>query len=422
MPIYQYVALSEAGKQKRGMIDANSPREARDKLRLERLYVTDIGLLDGDKGGAAAAKSAPAGAGLGKGLKREIKLPAFLQKRIGVRELAMLTRQFATLLKSGLPLSEALNAMVEQAGDATSERIFRDLREKIASGSPLAEALAKHPRQFSDLYVNMVRAGEASGNLDIVLVRLSDYLQRQASLRGKVSSALTYPVILSFLGTAVVIFLMSYVVPKITDVLKQQAKVLPAPTVFLMSASDFFKGYWWLVLLAIAAVYALYRVVVRTKRGRFVVDSYKLRMPLFGPVLKKQAVARFANTLATLLKSGLPALDSLKIVAQVVNNALLTKVIEEIHARILEGTDIATPVKRSRVFPPGIGYMIAIGEQSGQLEDVLERVTEAYEEEVNLTIQRMTTIMEPLILVVMASVVLLIILAVLLALIELQNI
>jgi general secretion pathway protein F len=414
MPIYQYQAMTEAGRPKRGMIDADSAREARKKLRLERLYVTEMAVLD-RKGRAGETTTKAAG------LKREIRLPAFFERGLNVRDLALVTRQFAMLLRSGLPLSETLNAMVEQATSSLMERIFRDLREKIASGSPLAEALARHPKTFSNLYVNMVRAGEASGNLDTVLLRLADYLQRQASLRGKVSSALTYPVILIFLGTAVVIFLMSYVVPKITGILKQRNQVLPMPTEILMAVSDFFASFWWLLIVAAVGVFAAYRAVARTKKGRFTIDTYKLRIPLVGPILKKQAVARFTNTLSTLLKSGLPALDSLKIVAQVVNNTLLTKVIDEIHNRILEGTDIATPVKRSKVFPPGVGHMIAVGEESGELEEVLDRVTEAYEEEINLTIQRMTTLMEPLILIALASVVLMIILAVLLPLIQLQN-
>lgn len=416
MPIYQYQALTEAGKQKRGMVDADSPRDARQKLRLDRLFVTSMDLLD-EKGKKKYDKTKSKG----KGLRKEIKLPAFFEKRIGGRELAILTRQFATLLRSGLPLSEALNAMVEQAGTTTVERVFRDVREKIASGMALAEALARHPRQFSNLYVNMVRAGEASGNLDEVLIRLANYQQKQASLKSKVSAALTYPVILIFLGTAVVIFLMSYVVPKITSVLKKRGQVLPGPTKFLIVVSDIMKGYWWLILVAGVILFIVYKAVAKTKRGRFIIDAYKLKIPLVGPVLRKQAVARFTNTLSALLKSGLPALDSLKIVAQVVNNALLTEVLEKIHDRILEGADIASPVKQSKVFPPGIGYMIAIGEQSGQLEEVLDRVTESYEEEIDLTIQRLTTIMEPLILVVMAGIVLLIILAVLLPLVQMQN-
>ncbi len=415
MPIYSYVALTEAGRQKRGMVDADSPRDAREKLRQDRLFVTEMETLDA-KGRKKYEK------GKGKGLKREIQLPVLFEKRIGVRELALLTRQFATLLRSGLPLSEALNAMVEQSQNSTSERIFRDIREKIAGGSPLAEALAKYPRQFSNLYVNMVRAGEASGNLDEVLIRLADYLQRQASLRAQVSSAMTYPMVLILLGVSVVIFLMSYVVPKITSILEKRSKdALPGATRILMFASDFLKGYWWVLLLVAVGVYFVYKSVAKTKKGRFMIDTYKLRIPLVGPVLRKQAVARFSNTLGALLRSGLPVLDSLKIVSQVVNNALLTRVLEQVHDRILEGTDIATPVKNSKVFPPGIGYMIAIGEQSGQLEDVLDRVTEAYEEEITLTIQRLTSIIEPVILIVMASVVLLIILAVLLPLIQLQN-
>jgi len=415
MPIYQYTALTESGKQKRGMIDADSAREARRKLRTERLYVTEIALLD-EKGKARAVERSTTST-----LSREVRLPKLFERPLHVRDLAIVTRQLAVLLRSGLPLSEALNAMVEQATDARTERIFRDLREKIASGSPLAEALARHPRTFSDLYVNMVRAGEASGNLDTVLFRLADYLGRQASLRGRVSSALTYPVILIFLGTAVVIFLMSYVVPKITSILLQRQQALPMPTEILITVSGFFKTFWWLLLVGAIGLFVAYRAFARTKHGRMVIDTYKLRIPLVGPILKKAAVARFTNTFSTLLKSGLPALDSLKIVSQVVNNALLAKVIDEVHQRILEGADIATPMKKSRVFPPAVGHMIAVGEESGELEEVLDRVTDAYEEEINLAIQRLTALMEPIILIVLAGIVLMIILAVLLPLVQLQN-
>src|SRR5690606_20409034 len=216
------------------------------------------------------------------------------------------------------------------------------------AGNNLAEAMAKHPHCFSDLYVNMVKAGEASGNLDVVLTRVADYLQKQASLKGKLTAALTYPCIMVFVGVAVVIFLMSYVVPKIAAVLEESGRPLPMTTQVLMMISGFFQHYWWLLLIAAIAGYFFLKAALATEGGRLKFDSFLLRMPLFGQLFAKQAISRFALTFSTLLKSGLPALDSLKIVSLVVNNARLTQVINDIHTRIMEGADIATPIRKSK--------------------------------------------------------------------------
>ena len=424
MPIFEYKALTSSGKTKKGIVDANTARDARSKLRNDHMHVTEMWEVADkksrkDKSVSKKTRSLTAKKGKPGGLlSMEIEL---FQPKISTRDLATFTRQFSTLLRSGIQLTDALNALVEQCVDPHLERVLRNVKEEITSGNNLAEAMAKHPRFFSDLYVNMVRAGEASGRLDVVLTRIADYLQKQASLKGKVLAAITYPAIMVIVGLAVVIFLMSYVVPRITQILKDRGQPLPFITELLMTASDFTKAYWIYVLLAMVIGGFFLKSLIGTDAGRLKFDSLLLRLPIFGTLFSKQAISRFALTFSTLLKSGLPALDSLKIVALVVNNAKLTQVINNIHARIIEGADIATPIRKSKVFPPMVGYMVAVGEQSGQLEEILDRIAESYEEELDLTIQRLTSMIEPIIIILLAVVVGFIIAAVLLPLLDFSS-
>ncbi|MEC9477412.1 MAG: type II secretion system F family protein [Planctomycetota bacterium] len=403
MPIYEYQAIDTRGRNKKSRIDADTARDARDKLRNQKLRVTFMRRIDAvAKGGGKAGRFQ-------------------LQRKVNIRELAILTRQFSTLLSSGVHLSEALNVLVEQIEDRRMEVVFRDLREKIVSGAGLADALSLHPSMFSDLYVNMVRAGEASGNLDEVLLSLSDYLQKQASLRGKLGAALTYPAIMVIVGVGVVVFLMSFVVPRITEMLVKKGNVLPWPTTTLIAISDAFKAYWLPGLLAFLAVTILFRMLAATEKGRLAYDTFLLKVPVLGPLLQRSAISRFTVTLSILLKSGLPALDSLNIVGKVVNNSLMTKTIAQIADRIVEGADISSPLKKSKMFPPMVGYMIAVGEQSGELEGVLDRISETYEEEIDLAVQKLTAMVEPIIIVFLAVVVGFIIMAVLLPLLKFNN-
>jgi len=424
MPIFEYKALTSSGKTKKGIVDADTARDARSKLRSNHMHVTEMWEVADkksrkDKAVSKKTRGLPVKKGKPGGLlSKEIEL---FQPKISTRDLATFTRQFSTLLRSGIQLADALNALVEQCVDPHLERVLRNVKEEITSGNNLAEAMAKHPRFFSDLYVNMVRAGEASGHLDVVLIRVADYLQKQASLKGKVLAAITYPAIMVIVGMAVVIFLMSYVVPNITRILKDRGQPLPFITELLMAASDFTKAYWIYVLLAMVIGGFFLKSLIGTDAGRLKFDGMLLRLPIFGTLFSKQAISRFALTFSTLLKSGLPALDSLKIVALVVNNAKLTQVINNIHARIIEGADIATPIRKSKVFPPMVGYMVSVGEQSGQLEEILDRIAESYEEELDLTIQRLTSMIEPIIIILLAVVVGFIIAAVLLPLLDFSS-
>ena len=403
MPIYSYQAIDSRGRNKKGNIDADTARDARDKLRTQKLRVTDMRRIDAiARGGGKAGRFQ-------------------LQRKANIRDLAILTRQFSTLLASGVHLSEALSVLVEQIEDRRMEVIFRDIREKIVSGAGLADAFSLHPAYFSDLYINMVRAGEASGNLDEVLLSLSNYLQKQASLRGKISAALTYPAIMVVVGLMVVSFLMTFVVPKITETLVKKGNVLPRPTELLIFISEMFKSYWLPGMIGMLIVMVFFRGVIATEKGRLVYDTFLLKIPVLGSLLQRSAISRFTVTLSILLKSGLPALDSLNIVGKVVNNSLMAQTISQVADRIVEGADISTPLKKSKMFPPMVGYMIAVGEQSGELESVLDRISMTYEEEIDLAIQRLTAMVEPVIIILLAVVVGFIVMAVLLPLLQFNN-
>lgn len=410
MPVFEYRALTHKGKATRGIIDADTAKDARNQLRSDQVHVTDIKPVKKRHGKGAKEKDS------------KFKLELTLERGINSRDLATFTRQFSTLIRSGIQLTDALRALVEQTGDRHFEQVLRNVKEEITTGNNLAEALAKHPKYFSDLYVNMVRAGEASGNLDQVLAQLASYIQKQASLKGKVVAAITYPAIMVVVGTAVVIFLMSYVVPKITQVLTSRNQPLPLVTEVLVVVSNFMAEYWWIMLIAVVGGAFLLKAILATEAGRLRYDTMLLRLPIVGPLFSKQAISRFAVTFSTLLKSGLPALDALKIVSLVVNNARLTQVINDIHGRILEGADIATPIKRSKIFPPMVGYMVSVGEQSGQLEEILDRLSESYEEELDFAIQKVTASIEPIIIVFLAAIVGFIIAAVLLPLLDFSGV
>lgn len=414
MPLFEYTALTETGQPKTGILDADTARAARDKLRKDKIHVTSIRVA-GDVSKGAAAPAA------GSGLNREIRLPAFLRPRtrISIQALSNFTRQFATLLRAGTPLSECLQVLIEQSGSRGIEAILRDVRERVTGGETLADAMSNHPSVFNELYVNMIRAGEASGHLDEVLARIGVYLQRQARLRNKVAAALMYPMIMVTVGTLVVIVLMKWVVPKILALVAQRKGELPLPTRVLRAVSGFFADYWLLLLVAIAGLYVIVISMRGTTKGRYFLDKLKLSMPIFGDLFKKQAISRFAVTLSTLLKSGLPVLEGLAIVKNVVDNAVLAEVVGTIRDRIVEGTDISAPLKRSKMFPAVVGHMIAVGEQSGQLEEILSQLADSYDEEIDIATQRMTALLEPILIVSMAVIVAFIVLAVILPMLQL---
>lgn len=404
MPVYEYKAYTPTGQTRTGICDADSPREAREKLRREKIHVISLREIrqadeEGDR----------------------FSLAAFLRRRRKTAELAMVTRQFATLLESGIPMAEALRALTDQIQNKRLETVFRDVRERITAGASLAEALGHHPSVFDDLYVNMVKAGEASGNVDVVLKRLSDYMLKQNRMRNKVGAALMYPMIMVGVGVIVVSVLMTFVVPKIVDLVRARGEDLPVPTRILIQISGFLRDYWYLLALGALALSAAFGAYRRSPQGRYRTDSILLRLPIFGDLFTKQAVSRFATTFSTLLKSGVPVLECLLIVKNVVNNAVVEKVLDDVHNRIMEGADISTPLKNSKVFPPTVGYMVAVGEQSGRLEEILDRLSETYDEEIDIAVQKMTAVLEPILILVMAVIVAFIVISILLPMLQLST-
>jgi general secretion pathway protein F len=410
MPVFEYKALDSKGQVSDGVVDADTPREARDKLRRRQIFVTSMITVGGKKKQKKLAETANA-ASTGESIAKVFQNP----RRA---EITAVTRQLATLLSAGIPLVESLNALIQQVESKDVEKAIRTVREDVQSGISFADALSKHSIYFSELYVNMVRAGEASGALEDILKRLAAFMYAQNKMKNRVMAALTYPMIMCFAGTGVIVFLLTYVVPKITKVITKRGGPLPAPTALLITIQNILVNYWWIIAIALSTAFVCYQAMVSTEKGALWRDTWKLKIPVFGELFRKQSVSRFATTFSTLLRSGIQATECLKILQNIVDNKLLSKVLGTVRERIIEGTDISTPLKKSGVFPPVVGYMIAVGEQSGQLEDILEKISESYDEEVEITTAKVTSLIEPLIIIFMAVIVGFIVLAVVLPLVS----
>ena len=341
--------------------------------------------------------------------------------RVRVQDISILTRQLATLLEAGTPLVSALDAIIEQTDNHAVKKIISQVREEIKEGRSFADALDKHRKVFSDLYVNMIRAGEESGALEGVLLRLADFTENQILLKNRIRAALAYPIIMTIIGAGVMIFLLTFVIPTVTQVFAEMGQTLPLPTRILMAISNLFKGYWWLIIIGLIFLIVGLRRYLQTPKGALRWDRVKLRLPLFGGIILRGAVARFARTLATLLQGGLPILNSLEIVKTVVNNQLLGQAIEETKAEVREGEGIAPSLKRSGLFPAIVTHMIATGEASGNLEEMLAKVADAYEAEVETKVTALTSILEPLIILAMGIVVGFIVISILLPIFEMNQ-
>lgn len=385
MPIYEYKGLTAGGKTVKGIQDAESQAVLRSALQSKGIFVTEVFEGQGAKSSAD---------------NRDINFKKMLQF-VSLRDIAVVTRQLATLLRAGIPLVESLTALSDQADKDELKRVLSDVRRQVNEGSSLANALGKHPKQFGDLYVNMVKAGESAGNLDVVLQRLTEFLEAQIELRSKVVGAMIYPIIMTFVGAGIMILLFTFVIPKITAIFKDQGAALPFLTRFLIFVSDVFAGWWFVILPGIAlAIWGFFRWK-RSGTGRQKWDRFILKVPFVGSLVRMIAIARFSRTLGTLLTSGVPLLQALDIVKDILGNTRLIEVIEDARVNIREGESIAQPLKRSGEFPPLVTHMINIGERSGQLEEMLENVAISYKQQVDVRIQALTTILEPIMIIFM---------------------
>lgn len=387
MAVFEYRGiLVGTGKPVKGVRDAENAKILRAALRKDGVLLTVA-----TEGKVADAKS-----------KRNLKIFAFAS-RPSATDIAVTTRQLATLIGAGIPLFESLNALIEQVEKESLKRALTAVREQVREGTSFAKALEAHPTIFPPLYVNMVRAGEASGTLQQVLERLTQFMESQAKLQGKVTSALAYPVLMAVMGSVIISLLMVTVVPNVTSIFQSMDQALPWYTALLITVSDVVSGYWWLGLMLLGTGIYFFQRWKRTPKGKLSWDSFILKVPVLGKVILMLSIARFARTLSTLLSSGVALLTAMDIVGSVLGNAALEQVVIEAIGSIREGQSIAEPLKRSGRFPPIVIHMIAVGERSGQLENMLENVAVAYDTEVETRVQILTSLLEPLMLVVMGG-------------------
>jgi general secretion pathway protein F len=398
MPVYRYQGVDKKGKKAVGTIDAENERAARQKLRKTNIFPTHI------------AASGTSGAVMVAGQK-EFSFASMFQK-IKPQDIALMTRQLASLLNAGVPLVEALAALMEQLEHPKLRASMGKIKDDVTEGGKLSDAMRKHPTIFNDLYVNMVNAGEASGTLEKVLERIADVTEAQAKLRAKIVGALTYPAIMGIVGLMMMVMLITFVIPKMTQMLIEMEIPLPMPTRFLIWLTDQVFAWWWLILLLIGGtIFGVKKWVVSTK-GRRQFDTWTLKAPLVGKLVRLATVARLTRTLSTLLQGGVQMLPAMDIVKNIVSNVVLKQVLAETRDAVSEGSSLADPLKKSGHFPPLATHMIAIGEKTGELESMMVRVADTYEDQVDNTIGSLMGLIEPVMLVVMGGMVAFIVISV----------
>lgn len=388
MATFAYKALDKAGTEVAGTLDADNERLALGRLR-------DMGYLPLEIREEKVAKGGILDTFLG----------IFMRKRVRGKDIITFTRQLSTLIDSGLPLLRSLNVLGEQTESPNLKVQIKDIAQSVQGGSTFSDALAKHPRTFSNLYVNMIKAGEAGGVLEVVLARLAEFSEKEQAVRAKVRGAMVYPALVILVGVGVVLFLTIAIIPTFVSMFTEVNLTLPLPTRIMMAASNFLRGFWWMILLAILALVTIYRMWVKKERGRYHSDRIKLRIPILGDLMKKSAISRFARTLGTLITSGVPILQALLIVRDTAGNEVISRAMVAVHNSIREGESIAGPLGKSPVFPPMVVHMIAVGEETGALDNMLIKVSDAYDREVDTMVAALTSVLEPILILGMGIVV-----------------
>ncbi|PKN63718.1 MAG: type II secretion system protein GspF [Deltaproteobacteria bacterium HGW-Deltaproteobacteria-15] len=404
MPVFEYKALTSKGRKVGGIITAESPSVARFKLSQDKVFPVTLKEVKEEKQRSTEGVLS--------------RLP--LLQRINPAEVSTSFRQLATLVSSGLPLLDGLNGLIDQTEQTGLKRVFTQIRERVVEGSSLSEAMASHKSIFSPIHVNMVRAGEASGALDIILKRLADFSEKRMKLKKKIEAAMAYPIFLVLISSIILIFLMSFVMPKIIGIFEGMHVLLPWSTRFLIGAAHFMRSFWWTLLLGAGVCAFLFSGIVRTERGRLLWDSIRLRIPLLGSLHRKAVIARFTRTLSILLKSGIVLVDSIEIARLSMDNRILEEAVKEAARNVGEGGDFASPLKKGG-FPPLVVQLIRAGEKSGELESTLASAAEVYEDDVEAGAATMTAILEPLIILVMGVMVGFMVMAVLLPIFDMTR-
>lgn len=383
MAVFRYTGKTRAGATQRGEIEANDRATATAVLRQRQILVTSIRAKPKDL---------------------QIKIPGFGAK-VTEQELVVFTRQFATMIDAGLPLVQCLDILSRQAENKEFARVIGQVKTDVESGDSFADALRKHPKVYSDFYVNMVEAGEAGGILDTILSRLAAYMEKAAALKSEVKGAMVYPAVIVGIAVVVVTFLLLYVIPVFADMFSSFGGILPAPTRFVMYLSDLVRAYvLYAIPLVVVAVW-LFKRFYSTERGKLLVDTLVLKMPVFGPLVQKVAVAKFTRTLGTLVSSGVPIIDGLEITARTAGNKVVEGAVLSIISSIKEGQTIAEPLSRQPIFPPMVVQMIEVGENAGALDAMLNKIADFYDQEVDTAVKALTKLMEPMLMVFLGTVI-----------------
>ena len=404
MAVFEYKGINTQGKAIAGLIDADSPIAAKAKLRKEGIFPTFLTL-----GGDGSSSKV-----------HEFHLSDIFE-RVGVQDVADMTRQLATLIGAHIPLVESLTALVDQTENLKLKKVISSIRDSVNQGSSLANALKLYPKVFSDMYCNMIRAGEASGNLDVVLQKLADFTEKQLALCNKVMGALAYPVLMALMGFGIIIALFTFVIPKITSLFSSIKAALPLPTVILMATSNFLKSYWFVLIILFFLALFLFRRFTSTYEGKYKFHKFQLKLPVYGKMIRMISIARFSETLGTLLASGVPLLAAMDIVRVIISNLVIQRVIKETAESISEGQGIAQPLRASGEFPAMVTHMIAIGEKTGNLEEMLLKVSQSYNGEVDRSISTLMSLLEPVMIAALGLVVGFVVISILLPIFKMQQ-
>jgi type IV pilus assembly protein PilC len=425
MPKYDYIALDSHGKETKGSIEVGSQNEAIGRVKEMGLFPTKIIEADRGQEKAAGKKAKPAAKAAGKkkggGMSMEIKIPG-LTGGVKPKVLTTFTRQLATLVDAGLPLLRGLRVLEKQERNATLKRILGELALAIEGGSTFSEALAQHPKVFNRLFVNMVKAGELGGVLEVVLKRLAEFSEKAQKIKGKVKAALFYPVAVLFVAMGILTLLLVFVIPKFKEVFANMGVTMPKFTLLVLAISDTVREHFLPVLGGVVAVFIVLIVIIKkTKTGRLVWDKLQLKMPPIGQVITKVSISRFCRTLGTLVSSGVPILQALMIVKETAGNVIISNAVTKVHESVKEGETITAPLEASRVFPPMVVSMVDVGEQTGALPEMLLKIADTYDEEVDNAVSAMTSLLEPIMIIFLAVVVGSIVIAMFLPLIAMIN-
>jgi len=404
MPKYNYVALDARGNETKGSLEVATQNEAIGRVKEMGLFPTRIAEAEKGQEKKQAGKKARAGGKKRGALDIQIKIPG-LSGRVKLKVLTAFTRQLATLVDAGLPLLRGLRVLEKQERNAALKSIIGELALAIEGGSTFSEALAQHPKTFNRLYVNMVKAGELGGVLEVVLKRLAEFAEKAQKIKGKIKAALFYPIAVMIVATGILILLMTFVVPRFKEVFAGMDVTMPKFTLIVLAISDAIRHHILPTLGGVAVVWVLFILFLKTKFGRLLWDKFKLKMPAIGPVISKVAISRFTRTLGTLVSSGVPILQALTIVKETAGNVVISNAVAKVHESVKEGETITAPLESSAVFPPMVVSMVDVGEQTGALPEMLLRIADNYEEEVDNSVAAMTSLLEPIMIVALAVIV-----------------